>query len=311
MVKKIKWYAMFLILCVLSLAACGGNQYSSDLTSMDHAANEVESKEEAAVVPQGQGSQGEFGAHVSHDGADQSQKRNEVTANRMVIYHAELSIEVTNYSQTEALIQQQVNKQGGYVVEAVTYDNDDDNQNGYLVVRVPQENFDLFLNDVEKSSVKVNNRHIRGSDVTEEFVDLESRLKSKRSVEERLLTFMETASNTEDLLAISRDLAIVQEEIEQITGRMNYLQNQVDLATITIYLSESKMKIAPIQDQETLYTWLKAKSLFVETINKIIGLLSTLTVVVIGLSPVIVPIAVIILLIIYRRKSKIGKKENL
>jgi len=98
---------------------------------------------------------------------------------------------------------------------------------------------------------------ITGQDVTEEYIDLESRLKSKQAVESRF-SFMEQAEKTEDLLAISKDLAKVQEEIETIKGRMNYLENKADLATVTISIEENKVEVKNLGDSQ-LKTWEKNK----------------------------------------------------
>ena len=78
---------------------------------------------------------------------------------------------------------------------------------GSITVRIPQKSFQAFLRDAEGQAAEVLQRRITGTDVTEEYVDLDSRLKSKRVVEERLITFMETAEKTEDLLKISADLS--------------------------------------------------------------------------------------------------------
>ncbi len=90
-------------------------------------------------------------------------------------------------------------------------------------------------------------RNISGDDVTEEYVDLESRLKSKRVVEERLISFMNNAEKTEDLLKISEDLAEVQEEIETIEGRKKFLENQTSLSTIIITLYENKVTVPSLK----------------------------------------------------------------
>src|SRR5690625_6804027 len=95
-----------------------------------------------------------------------------------------------------------------------------------MTVRIPEKHFQTFLTDTEEEAAEVLSRNVSGQDVTEQYVDLESRLKSKHAVEERLLAFMEDAKKTEDLLKISKDLATVQEDIEVIVGKMKYLENQ-------------------------------------------------------------------------------------
>src|SRR5699024_11926322 len=114
----------------------------------------------------------------------------------------------------------------------------DDDISGQMVVRVPEEHFQTFLTDAEEAAVDVLSREVSGQDVTEEYVDLESRLKSKQVVEERLLEFMDEAEKTEDLLKISDDLSTVQEDIEVIAGKMEYLENHSDYDTVEIIVHE-------------------------------------------------------------------------
>ncbi|OIJ13404.1 hypothetical protein BKP37_10535 [Anaerobacillus alkalilacustris] len=224
---------------------------------------------------------------------------------RMVIYNANLSLEVNDYEQVEANIQQRVNAIGGYVVESSIYFSGEDRINGNLVVKVPQKSFHSFIHEVESVSIKVQDRHVSGNDVTEEYIDLDARLRSKRVVEARLLDFMEKAEQTEDLLKISSDLAKVQEEIEQLVGRINYLQTNVDYSTVSIYLTEKLVKIPTIQDKEVLNTWVKAKSLFMDSINGLMSFFSTVIILAIGLSPVFIPLAILVLfMVIYVRKKR-------
>ncbi|MEH7388303.1 DUF4349 domain-containing protein [Bacillus sp. JJ1521] len=227
-----------------------------------------------------------------------------IEKDRMFIYHANLSIQVKEFRSVEAEIQQNAIKLGGYVVESSTYDNGTESINGTIIVKIPQSHFQSYINDIEKNSIKVVEKNISGNDVTEEFVDLESRLKAKEAVEKRLLTLMDQAEKTEDLLKISNDLARVQEEKEQILGRMNFLQNNVDYSTVTIHLEEQLVKIDSIKDNKSLNTWQKAKSLFIDTINGIISVFSSLVVFVIGLSPILIPIVVILIVWIVLRKKK-------
>lgn len=137
---------------------------------------------------------------------------------------------------------------------------------------------------VEKGSTRVIDRVISGQDVTEEFVDLESRLKSKKQVEERLLEFMEDAEKTEDLLKISDDLARVQEEIETIVGRLNYLKDKTDFATVTIHIQEENVKLTSMNEGE-LNTWDEAKKQWMRSINFILTAFSGMFVFFVGNFP--------------------------
>lgn len=230
---------------------------------------------------------------------------------RMIIYQANLSIEVKDYHKVETQIQEKVSTLGGYVVESTIYVSGQERINGSLVVKVPQASFHSFINEVALASTKVYERHVSGNDVTEEYIDLDSRLKSKRVVEERLLGFLEEAKQTEDLLKISNDLARVQEEIEQLLGRMNYLKNNIAYSTVTLQLSEKLVNVQFMQDKEALNTWLKAKSLFMDSLNGIISFSASVIVFFIGRSPILLPIAVIgiVAAIFTKRRYKASKKQ--
>jgi hypothetical protein len=228
--------------------------------------------------------------------------------NRMVIYHAEIRMEVKEFQKIQQTIEQLVQNQGGYIVQANVYESEDHRLEGTVMTRIPQAKFQTFLGQLEKLAMKVHSRNVTGQDVTEEFVDLESRLKSKQAVEERLYQFLKDAKDTKDLLAISNDLARVQEEIEQIKGRMKYLQNQSALSTVTIHLFENKVVVPDLENKE-LNTWEKTKKQFMSSINLLLSLFSSLVVFLIGNLPIIFVLVILIGLFIFFVK-RITKQKN-
>lgn len=236
----------------------------------------------------------------SKDSADSEEEGSSV--GRKVIYNAQLTVQVENYEHTVKEIQTEAAKKKGYILNSNTYRNGEEGQlQGTMTIRIPTNAFHSFIEALESESIKVMDRTISGQDVTEEFVDLESRLKSKQVVEKRLLDFMEKAEKTEDLLKISTDLATVQEEIEQIKGRMNYLQNQADLATVTIEMAEKSVNVPDLQSKD-LNTWEKTKKQFIGSLNFILSAGSGLIVFFIGNMPVFLIIGLIIFIVFVIRK---------
>jgi hypothetical protein len=226
------------------------------------------------------------------------------TEDRMVIYSANLTIRVVSFKDTLKLVKQHLTSANGYIVESNSYSNGDgESLEGMITVRIPQGTFDSFLQSVEKESTKIVDRSITGQDVTEEFVDLESRLKSKQVVEKRLLDFMEKAEKTEDLLKISTDLATVQGEIEQIKGRMNYLNNKIDMATVTIHVIEDKVNVPQLENNE-LNTWEKTKQQFMNSVNFLLKICSALFVFIVGSLPVIIVLGVLLFLFLIIRRIR-------
>ncbi len=105
-----------------------------------------------------------------------------------------------------------------------------------MTLRVPAEKFDETLNEIRKTSNRVIVETVKGEDVTEEFIDIEARLKTKKALEEQFLEIMKRSNSVEDALNVQRELAEVRGEIEQIEGRKRFLENQASLSTIKIKL---------------------------------------------------------------------------
>ncbi|MFB3162651.1 DUF4349 domain-containing protein [Neobacillus sp. 179-J 1A1 HS] len=230
--------------------------------------------------------------------------------NQMVIYQADLQLRVKKFEETLQTIEEQVIKYGGYISESNVSKDGVEQISGQITVRIPQKKFQAFLHDAEGQAAEVLQRNLTGTDVTEEYVDLDSRLKSKRVVEERLTSFMQSAQKTEDLLKISADLAAVQEEIETIQGRMKYLENQTSLSTVHIALYENKV-IVPNLEEDDLNTWDKTKKQFMKSTNMMLAAISGLFVFIVGNIPIIIILAVasvFIYLYIKKRQKRNGNE---
>jgi len=209
-----------------------------------------------------------------------------IPINRKIIHRAELQLNVKKLENTQLIIEKKVSEYGGYIVESNVHRESDESISAQLTVRIPEQHFQKFLTDAEGESVEVLNRNVTGEDVTEQYIDLESRVKSKRIVEKRLLEFMGKAEKTEDLLNISSDLSKVQEEIELIVGKMKYLENQTSFSTIEITMYENSV-IVPGLDSKNLNTWEKTKKQLATSINFIVAAGSGLIVFFIGNLPVL------------------------
>jgi hypothetical protein len=107
------------------------------------------------------------------------------------------------------------------------------------VIRVQSEYFNDLLREVDKEAVYVHYRNIHTEDVAKQFVDLESRLKTKREVQERYKEILRTkAGKIEELLSAEKQIGELQEEIEATVSRLNYLKDQVAFSTINLEFYE-------------------------------------------------------------------------
>ncbi len=103
-----------------------------------------------------------------------------------------------------------------------------------MVIRVPAADFDRFLADATRGVEKFDSKEIKVKDVTEEFLDVRARLKTKKELEQRYLQLLQKAKNVNEILEIEKQIGMLRAEIESIEGRLKYLQNRVSYATLTL-----------------------------------------------------------------------------
>ena len=104
-----------------------------------------------------------------------------------------------------------------------------------MTLRVPSEHFQTVMDSIGKGVAYFDQNDITQQDVSEEFVDIQARLKAKRELETRYLELLKQAKNVTEMLEIERELSNIREEIEAREGRLQFLQNRVSYSTITIY----------------------------------------------------------------------------
>lgn len=104
----------------------------------------------------------------------------------------------------------------------------------HLTIRVPSRNFDKLVDAVCKGVEHFDTKTIEAVDVTEEFVDAEARLKTKKQVEQRYQDLFKRANKISEILEIERQIGELRAEIESIEGRLRYLNNRVDYSTLDI-----------------------------------------------------------------------------
>lgn len=160
-------------------------------------------------------------------------------------------------------------RHGGFVLSSQI--GSDDERSGSIVVRVPAEQFESALSELKGLAVEggVTSQKVSGQDVSQEFVDLQSRLRNFEAQETVLLGLMEKAATVSDSIRVQRELGNVQLEIEQLRGRLNFLEDQTQYSTITLGMSEAgAAKPAPAGAIEK--AWQNAKDTFAAVVTAVI-----------------------------------------
>ena len=155
----------------------------------------------------------------------------DVSSDRMLIWKAHLSIQVWSVSNAVNEATAMAKQQGGFVEQK----SDRGDESASLTLRVPVKTFRTAVANLETLGT-VTFRNVEGEDVTEQYIDVEARLKNKIVLRDRLKQLLEKATTVKDILAIETELHRVQGDIDSMEGRIKSLKGQVDYTTVTISL---------------------------------------------------------------------------
>jgi hypothetical protein len=177
---------------------------------------------------------------VSLEGAAAVQAAS-LAADRKIIRNAELTIETDTPTDNLRKITSIAEGQGGFVVTSEFKQNDGGpqtkpTQTVTVVARVPSSQFSEALAQIRAVGGRVIQEKVSGQDVSEEYLDLEARIRSKKALETQFLEIMKQAKKVSDALEVQSQLADVRTEIERLEGRRRFLENQSALSTITATL---------------------------------------------------------------------------
>ncbi|MFY7671563.1 DUF4349 domain-containing protein [Tenacibaculum sp. MEBiC06402] len=152
---------------------------------------------------------------------------------RKLIKRGNVSFEVDDLVLTTTNIKTSVKKFNGYIAEEKSekgyYSND-----VTITVRIPNTNFDAFLGEISQGVKEFDEKNISVSDVTEEFLDVSARIKTKKELENRYLQLLAKAKNVKEILEVEKELEQVRSDIERAEGRLKYLENNVTFSTLRI-----------------------------------------------------------------------------
>lgn len=152
---------------------------------------------------------------------------------RKIIREGEIYFECRDILETDAFLKAEVKSSKGFI------SNESENSYGErtekrLTIRIPSDQLDPLLEKIQSHAVRVENSNIRSEDVTEQFIDVEARLKTKKELEIRYTELLKQTKNVQEILGLERELANVRGEIESMQGRLNYLSNRVSLSTLNV-----------------------------------------------------------------------------
>jgi hypothetical protein len=179
---------------------------------------------------------------ISSDSSNRFAQGGEASpVNPMVIRNANLSLVVDDPGKSADDIGKMAEGLGGFVVSSNVFQSNSSTSSrvatrASVSVRVPVDQLDEALERIQENAIEVREKRISGEDVTQQFTDLQSKLRNLEAAEEQLLGIMDAATDTEDVLRVFNDLRNVREQIELIKGQMNYFEDSARLSLINVEL---------------------------------------------------------------------------
>jgi hypothetical protein len=177
---------------------------------------------------------GRAAGEASYDTAATAQER-------LVVQTASLTLVVTDPVASVASLRAMADGMGGFVVSSNVYQSTYGTSGltanyASITIRVPSERLAEALTQIKADAIEVRTENISGEDVTAQYVDLESRLRNLEAAERQLTRIMDSAEETEDVLAVYNELVRVRGEIELVRGQMQYFEEAAALSAISVEL---------------------------------------------------------------------------
>lgn len=155
-----------------------------------------------------------------------------------IIREADIEFETDNTEDTYSRISRAVGENKGIIQN----DNQGKNEGALyreLTIRVPNSGFDGFIAAISKGVTYFDRKEISAKDVTEEYIDIDARLKAKRQLESRYLELLKKAVKVSEMLEIETQLSTIREDIEAREGQLRYMQSRISMSTVNIRFYKS------------------------------------------------------------------------
>lgn len=171
-------------------------------------------------------------------------QRTTIASHRKLIKNGEIKFKTANIKKSKELISKTVQKLDGYISKENS-SNYNGTQYSTMIIRVYSDKFEKLVHDVASKADNIEYKHIDINDVTEEYTDIEARIKAKKALEERYKELLKKAGKVSEMLEIEQQIGYLREEIESKEGRLNLLKDRISLSTLKVIFYH-KDKVAPI-----------------------------------------------------------------
>lgn len=319
--KRLLLVVLAVSLLLMLVAGCAAAPKTQDNSSIDYygegsvagAPAEVQPEAPAADEAPAPAEQAEYESAGSSFNFDNSIMQPGV--NRKIIYEGEIEARTKRFDEDLSTILTKLKVYGGYQQKASVSGTkpekwQDIGRSAILVLRVPSKHFDDFMN-VLKGLGETVSTSVNGRDVSEEYFDTQSRLKTLRTQKARLEALLEKAATLEDIIEIENAIENTTTRIEDLEIQLRNYDSLIDFSIVTVYLTE-------VNDLQTVKPADKSlgeriSTAFYDVLNVLARFGEGLLIFLVGGSPILVPLAIVgvILILVFRsRKKKRAAAQN-
>lgn len=220
---------------------------------------------------------------------------------RKVVYNANMALVVQDTEAAAKQIDDLAQSLGGYIATMNAYRGMNNLLIYDITLRIPAERFDAARAALRGLALRVDNENINTDDVTDQYYDIDARLKTLRATETELVALLketrERGGKVEDIMSIYRELTNVQAEIESLQGQLNRLDKLVALSTITINVRPDELATPIIEE-----TWRPLETLrnsFSTLIDVLRNLLDVVIYLIVVVLPVLLLLAIPVILVLF------------
>lgn len=235
---------LLLLVALFAFLSCENGSYIKDLATEESETYQWEATAEESVdyeteLTDEENNQIAAGSYATNLDGDESIKNVntnediEPSIDLKIIKTANLSIEVENYKTSITELKKIIQAYDAYISNENQHNYDYQIENN-LIIRVETKDFEKLLEQITDLASKLDYKNVTSSDVTEEYVDILSRIKTKKEVEKRYLEILQKAKTINEILNVEEKIRTIREEIEAKEGRLKFLSNRVKYSTINL-----------------------------------------------------------------------------
>ena len=161
---------------------------------------------------------------------------------RKVITNSNFSLLVKNVTESIDKIKTKVTQASGFVIDSnirrgETYESAD------LTLRIPSDKIDEVSAYLRSISVKVVSENVSGNDITDQYVDIEGRIRELQAVKAKLEQIMNSATGSDEMLRVFRQINDINSQIDLYKGRLTYMDRASSTSRLTVALSTDELSL--------------------------------------------------------------------